>query len=147
MGGDVNSGDKKVSMKILHIGPVKPDRVATGPSHSIRGLVTAQAEIGLEVGLLSSVPLQKGQLPRELPGVRVICNQFKCHRNPWVAPENCLRKIVDEFGKPDLINFHSTYIPLQTALARKFRKQGWPYIITPRGGMTYLAYLFTLLKN
>jgi hypothetical protein len=42
-------------MKILHIGPVKPRRDVTGPSNSVRRLAAAQADIGLDVGLLNRI--------------------------------------------------------------------------------------------
>ncbi|GAH07400.1 unnamed protein product, partial [marine sediment metagenome] len=98
MGGDVNSGDKKVSMKILHIGPVKPGRVATGPSHSIRGLVTAQAEIGLEVGLLCSIALPVGAKMESVPGVSVVQGPHRKHYNPWIISRNWVVRILEEFG-------------------------------------------------
>ena len=56
-------------MKILHVGPIKPVHGATGPSHSIPGLAAAQADIGLEVGLLPSVPLPVGTSIENTTGV------------------------------------------------------------------------------
>lgn len=134
-------------MKVLHVGPVRSEPGAAGPTQSISGLVTAQANAGLDVGLLSSIPLKKNQFPKELPGVHIICNQVRHHRNPWNISENCVKRIIDEFGIPDLVNFHSTYIPLQTALARSCIKRGWPYIITPRGGLTGVAQSIKRLKK
>lgn len=126
-------------MKILHVGSIKPTRYAAGPSHSVRGLASAQAAIGLEVGVLSSWPLSRGKLTEELPGVCLLKSPRRVHYNPWLVSRDWISHIRAEFGTPDLINFHSTYIPFHIAFARRYRQVGWPYIITPRGGMTYLA--------
>ena len=40
------------------------------------------------------------------------------------------------FNRPDLVIFHSTYIPLHAQIASKLCNDAIPYIITPRGGMT-----------
>jgi len=139
VGVDVNSGDKKVSMKILHVGPVKPGRAATGPSHSIRGLAIAQAGNGLEVALLSTVSSSSGAKMKEIPGIYVFESPKNRHYNPWFVSQNWVVRILEEFGKPDIVNFQSVYDPFQIALARRCRQIGWHYIVTPRGGMTYLA--------
>jgi len=126
-------------MKILHVGPIKPTRTAAGANHSIRGWAAAQAEIGLEVGLLPSLALPPGVQMEEIRGVCQFESPHKPHYNPWFISHDCVRRIQREFGTPDLVNFHSTYIPFNTALARRCRRLGWPYIVTPHGGMTYLA--------
>jgi glycosyltransferase involved in cell wall biosynthesis len=43
------------------------------------------------------------------------------------------------YDKPNLVSFHSTYIPVHAKLARKLTRLGIPYIICPRGGMTRSA--------
>jgi len=134
-------------MKILHVGSIKPTRYAAGPSHSVRGLVLAQAAIGLNVGLLSSWPLSRGKLTEELPGVCLLKSPRGMHYNPWLVSRDWISRIRAEFGTPDLVNFHSTYIPFHIAFARRCRQVGWPYIITPRGGMTYLAQNVKRMKK
>ena len=126
-------------MRILHIGPVKPLGSAGGPSVSIRSLAAAQAELGLHVGLLSSFPAPVGTSIEHTPGVHLLEGLHEPHYNPWLVSQSWIRRIQTEFGTPDLVNFHSTYVPFQIALAAKCRKLGWPYILTPRAGMTYLA--------
>ncbi len=126
-------------MKILHVGPVKPTHAAGGPSHSIRGLAKAQAELGLNVGLLSSLPLPPNVSMEGTPGVYPLKNPRERHYNPWFISRDWLKRIQTEFGTPDLVNFQGFYTPFQCALARRCRQVGWPYIITPRGELTYLA--------
>jgi glycosyltransferase involved in cell wall biosynthesis len=126
-------------MRVLHIGGMRESCVAAGPSHSIRGLATAQSSLGIKVGLLGSLPLARNVKMKEMPGICLLKSPTQKHYNPWLISNEWVRRIVDEFGVPDIVNFHSTYIPFQTALSRRCREIGWPYIITPRGGMTYLA--------
>jgi len=40
------------------------------------------------------------------------------------------------FDRPDLVVFHSTYIPAHAKIASLLSKAGIPYIVCPRGGMT-----------
>lgn len=126
-------------MKILHVGPIRPTCGAAGPSHSIRGLVAAQAAIGLEVGLQPSLPLAPAVKMDGIPGVCLLESSRRPHYNPWFISRIWISRIQTEFGTPELVNFHSVYGPFQVALARRCRQLGWPYIVTPRGGMTSLA--------
>ena len=132
-------------MRILHVGPVYSNR-SSGPSFSILGLATSEASIGCKVALL----------PSELPGINrkevgnnivLIAGPNKRHLNPWKVSKDWIKVIRENFGKPDIINFHDTYIPFQTALARLFIKEGWPYILTPRGGLTRGAQGVKSLKK
>lgn len=126
-------------MRILHIGPVNARRLADGLYHAIRGLVEGQAQIGLEVGLLSSLPLAQGAKMENIPGVCLLTNPHKPHYNPWFVSKDWVARIREEFGVPDLVIFHSTYIPFQVALAKRCRQVGWPYIFAPGGGITKVA--------
>jgi glycosyltransferase involved in cell wall biosynthesis len=123
-------------MKVLHVGPVEPFPSTSGVSHSIRGTVSAEAEIGLDVGLLSSSPKASIKPLEKMPGVRLIAGPDRQHRNPWYISGDWIARIQKEFGKPDLVVFHSTYIPFHIALARRCRQLGWPYIVTPHGGIS-----------
>lgn len=126
-------------MKILHVGPVRTGLVAVGPTESIRGLASAQTQIGLDIGLLSSIPLAQGAPIEESSGVYCLGGLDKKHYNPWFISNNLPDRIKKEFGEPDVVHFHSVYDPFQIALARRCRQLGWPYIITPRGGMGYVV--------
>jgi glycosyltransferase involved in cell wall biosynthesis len=134
-------------MKILHVGPIRPVPGAAGPSQSIPSLAVAQADIGLNVGLLPSLPLEPEMKVVELPSVCLVEGPRKRHYNPWYISRDWIVRIREEFGTPDIVNFHSVYDPFQTALARRCRQLSWPYIITPRGGMTYLAQEVKHLKK
>jgi hypothetical protein len=134
-------------MKILHVGGIEPSRSAGGQNHSIRGLAAAQAEIGLSVGLLSSLPLPLDVSMEEIPGVFLLESPRKPHYDPWSISHDWIERIRQEFGTPDIVNFHSTYIPFHTALARRCKQVDWPYVITPRGVMSSLAQKVKRVKK
>jgi len=50
-------------------------------------------------------------------------------------------------NRPDLIVFHSTYVPIHALLAHQASRLGIPYLIVPRGGMTYGAQRVKRLKK
>lgn len=124
-------------MRILHIGPVHLNR-SSGPSHSILGLAKGQTTIGHSVALLPSEPpgIAEGTIDGDI--TLIPCPKYR-HLNPWKVSKDWLKVIRENFGKPDIVNFHDTYIPFQTALAKLFVREGWPYVFTPRGGLTRLA--------
>ena len=133
-------------MKILHVGPVKLKH-ASGLPQSILGFASAQAAIGLKVGLLSPLPLTQGASMKEIPGVCLLGSPHRPHYNPWLISRDWICQIREKFGTPDLVNFHSTYIPFHTALARRCRQAGWRYIITAHGVMGCLAQNVKRIKK
>jgi glycosyltransferase involved in cell wall biosynthesis len=141
----VSSLDKAI-MKILHVGPVTLKH-ASGLPESICGSTSAQAAIGLEVALLPSSPPDRDELSERVRGVRLIEGPCRRYYNPWFVSRDWIVRILEEFGKPDLVVFHSTYIPFHIALARRCRRVGWPYIVTPHGGMTEVAQEIKKIKK
>lgn len=129
--------EEKHIKKILHVGPVFANR-SSGPSNSILGLAKGMVLNGCEIALLASEP---PGISRELipAPITLLPSPQKRHLNPWVISKKWIEMIYEHFGRPDIVNFHDTYIPFQTALASLCRKAGWPYVVTPRGGLTYLA--------
>jgi len=125
-------------MKLLHVGPAQVMH-ASGLPKSIFGLASAQAAFGLKAGLLSSSPLTQDLPTKEIPGVCWLGGPRKSHYNPWLISADWICYIREKFGAPDLVNFHSTYIPFHTALARRCRQVRWPYVITAHGMMDRLA--------
>jgi glycosyltransferase involved in cell wall biosynthesis len=141
------TNENQAVMKILHVGGIEPSRSAGGQNHSIRGLAAAQAELGHSVGLLSSLPLPSGVSMEEVPGVYLLEGLHKPHYNPWLISHDWIERIRRDFGTPDIVNFHSTYIPFHTALARRCKQADWPYIITARGVMNSLALKVKRVKK
>lgn len=124
-------------MKILHVAPI-PSSQASGFLHSILGLAQAQANLGHKVAVACSEPdsFSKEFCPNNViyfkgPDIR--------HLNPFKHPRTWFNNITEEFGSPDIVNFHGTYIPLHFGLAKFCRKNKIPYIHTPRGDLKIFA--------
>jgi glycosyltransferase involved in cell wall biosynthesis len=115
-------------MIILHAAPVNWRKVA-GLNASVPGLVAAQhALTDVEAGLLTTV-VGDSEPPCQFPvfQAQTVCRNTG--RPDLPAP----------FDRPDLVVFHSTYIPLHARIARYLRRTSIPYVICPRGGMTRYA--------
>lgn len=126
-------------MKILHVAPIRPERDATGPSRSIRGLARAQAETGCRAAILSSLPAPDRILNERPSDILYLPRPRRRHFNPWHLSGDWVDKIREGMGTPDIVHFHSVYDPFQMAMGRLCRRLRWKYIVSPRGGMTLLA--------
>lgn len=113
-------------MIVLHSGPVDWRR-PSGLNASIPGIVEAQNNLaGVDAALLtvSREPNEPDKL------------SFPVFDNErLLSPE----ELPSPYSKPDLIIFHSTYLPAYRAIAKYAVRMGIPYIITPRGGLTRAA--------
>lgn len=139
-------------MRILHIGPVKnKNKVsngdtgeildgfgADGPSRSIVGLAAGLAETGVQTAVLStkSFDFPDGKTNH---GIRFLTPYTGKKYNFLINSQQWVNQIVSEFGIPDWINFHDVYDLFSVAMARHFKKLGWKYIVTPRGGLRKVA--------
>ncbi|NIP26888.1 MAG: glycosyltransferase [Phycisphaerae bacterium] len=132
------SDTQTANMKILHVGPLMLSH-ASGLPESILGFASAQIDMGLKVGLLSPLPLIQSKSMKQIPSVCLLGSPHRTHYNPWIIPRDWIRHIRNKFGTPDLVNFHSTYIPFNIALARRCRQVSWRYVITAHGVMGCLA--------
>jgi len=122
-------------MILLHAAPIIWDKIS-GFTASIPALISAQNSLDdVEAALL--VTSGRG-LPSHDPGFPIF--DCKMHRRG-------LKNLPAPFGKPDLVIFHSTYIPVHAKIAYGLRKNAIPYVITPRGGMTRGAQTVKGLKK
>lgn len=141
-------------MKILHVGPLKNTAAVhcdqgaefelvgglggDGPSRSILGLAVGLATAGVTSGVLSTKPFQVRAGSR-LNEVRFLTPYTGRKYDFFIRPDPWLDRIEQEFGRPDLVNFHDVYDLFSVALARGMRRRGWKYIVTPRGGLRRVA--------
>jgi glycosyltransferase involved in cell wall biosynthesis len=60
----------------------------------------------------------------------------RARRRPryWTLGRNS-SLILDRGRRPDIVHFHSVFIPAHAQLARKLRSHGIPYVVTPHGGL------------
>ncbi len=137
-------------MKILHIGPVKNGKQkqpagsvlnqglgVDGPSHSILGLAKGLAGLGVQTGILSTKPYDA---PAELENLMTFLPSYTGRKyHYFMNVKKWTELILERFGKPDLVNFHDVYDLFSVRLASRLKKLGWPYIVTPRGGLRAFA--------
>jgi glycosyltransferase involved in cell wall biosynthesis len=111
---------------LLHAAPIDWKQLA-GPNASVPGLVAAQNALReVSAALLATVP-----------GVPPPCT-FPVFGVESVRTSGRLA-LPSPFDKPDLVIFHSTYIPLHATIAKWLKSESIPYLICPRGGMTRYA--------
>ncbi|NLS97079.1 MAG: glycosyltransferase [Planctomycetaceae bacterium] len=116
-------------MIILHAAPVKWGRLA-GLSASVPGLVAAQNALpDVEAALLTTVSRDAWR-----------CDSFPVFGSAAICRRTGRPDLPAPFDRPDLVVFHSTYIPLHARLARYLRQAAIPYLICPRGGMTRYSH-------
>jgi len=124
-------------MIILHAAAILWGEIG-GPNVSVPSLVAAQNRIeGVEAGLAITVANRCDSKVTSPPETDFPIFDF----NVLLAGPDKL-KLPPPFDRPDVVVFHSTYIPAHAAIAARLRTAGIPYIICPRGGMTRHAQVF-----
>ena len=124
-------------MIILHAAPITADP-HSGPNSSVPGLVAAQNTLpGIEAALVATLGIS--ELLTDL-GFPVFDGKSLFHPSGKIG-------LPSPFDRPDLVVFHSTYIPAHAAIARRLRNAAVPYVICPRGGMTRHAQDWKWLKK
>lgn len=142
-------------MRILHIGPVKNNNKqnvnnsfskleiadglgSDGPSRSILGLLDGLSKERVDVGLLSTKDYnyKSNNLPKGVKYLKPYTGQkyrFNIDTKKWVD------YIEQDFGIPDIVNFHDVYDLFSVRIAQEIVSRGWKYLVTPRGGLRQVA--------
>lgn len=124
-------------MNILHIAPISFNK-ASGLSYSIPSLVSAQNKLNnVTATLLLSSDIDYISEKFDFP-----IFMFKKHNIRYD-----LQGLPDSYKNPNLVVFHSTYIPVHMKIANQLNKKDIPYIIVPRGGMTKGAQQKKVIKK
>jgi len=114
---------------VLHAAAIMRGNIG-GAEAAVPALIAAQNRCTrVQSALLVTIP-GKESLPR--PGFPVFDGE------PPVAKSGRLG-LPAPFDRPQLVVFHGTYVPAQSAIARKLKRAGIPYVICPHGGMTRFA--------
>lgn len=92
---------------------------------TIFGLCTGQATAGHEIGLFCTS--NKPEIP--ISGVSV--KNFRRSRNPFSISPALLHDLTAFC--PEILHFHSGFIPRSTTLAKWARRRRLPYVVTPNG--------------
>jgi len=121
---------------VLHVAPVTHDR-ASGFTSSVPATISALHRLGVPTGLLTTSP--RGPYAKAQPYPVAYVRDL-----PVLAAISSMSR---PLNRPDLVVFHSTYIPVHALLSYAARRRGIPYVITPRGGMTRGAQRVKRLKK
>lgn len=117
-----------------------------GPSRNMLNLSLGLANNNHRVCILLSRPIKQASFP-EIANITIIPYPDNNQWNPWKSQKQIIKKIINLFGIPDIINFQSVYNPYQVSLAVSFLKKGWEYSVTPRGGLCPFAQKRSFLKK
>lgn len=125
-------------MVILHIAPISFNK-SSGLSYAIPPLVSYQNKINniKAALLLTSSKISEVQNNYDFPIYEFNRESIRYDLTGLPSPYN----------SPDLVVFHSTYIPTHFKIANHLKKTKIPYIITPHGGMTSGAQSFKKAKK
>ncbi len=113
-------------MKVIHVISQLGHNLG-GPSRSVQGLVAALESIGVEAWLMTMKP---GEEPW-LPGVI----HFKgANATRYSGYVDAIREMIENVH-PEIVHLHNIWNPDLHAVAKICRKQGIPYIFSPRGSL------------
>ncbi|HUT09364.1 MAG TPA: glycosyltransferase [Thermoguttaceae bacterium] len=124
-------------MIILHAAPIIWGKIS-GHTASVPALIAAQNRLpGVEAALLVTRANPEPPPQLEFPVFDRKIRLTTADRLDLPVP----------FDRPDLVVFHSTYVPAHAAVVARLRKAGIPYVICPRGGMTRFARAYRPWKK
>lgn len=128
-------------MNLLHIAPLNW-KSPNGVTEAVTGVALAQARLPqTRVAILVS-SREPGPVPRL--DVPILCRQDI----PWILRRHAVWETVEKrLFRPDLVIFHSTFVPFHAEIAGDLRARGIPYVICPHGGMTKEALRHKSLKK
>ncbi|MGB9688304.1 glycosyltransferase [Thermogutta sp.] len=117
-------------MKILHVAPLSWKN-PNGVTEAVANLAVAQSQFPqVQIGLLVS-SVDPGPIP-QLP-IPVLLRRNMVRLAGESSVWECLKS---RLFAPDLVVFHSTFVPFHARLAREFQNHSIPYLVCPHGGMT-----------
>lgn len=116
-------------MRILHVAPITRDR-PTGPGHSVPLQMLAEQRQGHDVALLQSY---RGLPPSVPDGTLRFAWPAPAQLAPGPFPAEALFE--RHRFRPDVVHFHSVYLPWHARIATAVRRLGIPTVNSPRGGL------------
>jgi glycosyltransferase involved in cell wall biosynthesis len=124
-------------LRVLHVGPT-PDsgRNSNGVDVAVWPMLKAQRVAGATVSVL----MQGDPSPADTAEAAnadielLVVRRARYRPRSWALGRNS-SPILDRGRRPDIVHFHSVFIPEHAQLARKLRLHGIPYVVTPHGGL------------
>ena len=122
-------------LRILHVGPRPDYGRGSGVDVAAWPLLKAQRAAGAVVGLLTlGEPDPDSAAEAASADIELVTLQVAREgRNATMSGDAFA--IVDPGWRPDIVHFHSVFMPVHSQLARKLRSRGIPYVVTPHGGL------------
>ena len=119
-------------MTVWHLGHAADHRSVNGVSAVVWSVAAAQARLGARVVLVNrrSLTAAASAHARDA-GVEVLTFPPRGMAFERGSIERALRA-----EPPDIVHFHSVFVPHQAVLARVLRAWGIPYVVTPHGGLS-----------
>jgi len=149
-------------MKILHVGPLVFNKSigyensaygyydligADGPSRVMLSLCDELSKLeGYDVGILSTKRINIDN--KILPSNVKFLKSYEGWKYRFIINSKKWMKVIEEqFGVPQIVNFHGVYDIFSVMLAKEMYKKGWPYFVTPHGGLRPVAQNRDRLKK
>lgn len=119
-------------MRIWHIGASRSPNDVNGVNYVIWQIAKAQARLDHEVSLiLDDEPDEAAKATAKSCGLNLHSIPVSMFR---YQPSKIKRLLAAE--PPQIVHFHSVFIPKQAELARRLKRAGIPFVITPHGGLS-----------
>jgi glycosyltransferase involved in cell wall biosynthesis len=118
-------------MRVVHVGAHSSPHTVDGINSVIWTIAVEQQRLGHQVALLLiQAPDTAAQELAASSGIKLI----RANASAWRYEPAVVRALTRE-RRPDIVHFHSVFVPRQATLARALRRAGIPYVITPHGGL------------
>lgn len=118
-------------MRVLHVGPAPDYGQGGGIDVAVWPILTAQVEAGIEVSLLAQ---HEVSLDAHSEAMRVGIDFTAIPTQRFETLSSKALRVARRIN-PDLVHFHSVFVPAHAQLARKLRDRGIPYVLSPHGGL------------
>jgi glycosyltransferase involved in cell wall biosynthesis len=114
-------------MQIWHVGASSSLQTVDGCNNTIWSLAKEQAALGHDVTLLlDDLPGPTAQAIADTPRLKLL----HLPSQGWRYDSAALLKLL-QLQPPEIVHFHSIFIPKQASLAKQLQQFGIPYVITP----------------
>ncbi len=115
-------------MQIWHVGALSSPQTVDGCNNTIWSIAKEQASLGHHVTLLLDHPPDRIAQAIAADTPRLNLRHLSSHT--WYYEPVALSQEF-EVQTPEIVHFHSIFIPKQASLGKQLRQAGIPYVITP----------------
>lgn len=117
----------RVSLVHLALGKSNPERL-NGINHVVHQMAEAQVESGLDVALWGITNDPDAQTIERTYATRFFAPSWTRFRT-----SKALRDAIEDLDTTAIVHLHGAFLPEMWSAARRLRKRGIPYVVTPHG--------------